>query len=98
MLPSTAPTPVIDAHAAMRRGRCVAVAEPSSRASVVGSVAAAPAPAITRPQVSTVTVGARAHTTLPPAKTAIPDSRVPLRPKRSAMAPAGTRRQANTTT
>ncbi|MDT7682562.1 MAG: hypothetical protein QOG57_2872 [Pseudonocardiales bacterium] len=97
-LPSTAATPVIEAQTAISRGRWRAVADPTSSANVVGSTAAAPTPAITRPHTSTATLGAAAHTAVPPAKTAIPASSAPLRPTRSASAPAGTSRQANTTT
>lgn len=65
---------------------------------MLGSTAAAPAPLITRPAISTAAVGADAHSAQPAPNTTNPASSTPLRPNRSATAPAGTSRQANTTT
>ncbi len=97
-LPRTAASPVIDAQTAIARRRGPSASPSTRSASVVGSTAAAPAPLSIRPAISTPMCGAAAHTAAPAVNTAIPHSSVPLRPRRSASAPAGTSRQAKTTT
>ncbi|WSK80560.1 hypothetical protein OG570_08335 [Amycolatopsis sp. NBC_01286] len=71
---------------------------PTRMARLAGITAAAPTPLSTRPASTGATSFAHPDNSAPAVKTPSPASGIPLRPKRSAAAPAGISRQAKTTT
>ncbi|WSJ75840.1 hypothetical protein OG439_41590 [Amycolatopsis sp. NBC_01307] len=77
---------------------CSSAPPPTRMARLAGITAAAPTPLSTRPASTSVTSFAHPDSGAPAVKAPSPPSRIPLRPRRSAAAPAGISRQAKATT